>query len=269
MKKNEIITLLVFLLAGFFQGSYPAQVVYTDVVPDSTVSASLTQQTLSYFINLDNTGPYEFELRHFNPGPGNEDVELQSNTGNDQVLLDMNGRPKVFALGDTIKPGLASWGQNSFGVLNTAWYGGSDKCFGFRFTINGVFHYGWARTTMPADHTSFTIKDYAYEATPNTQIVIGQTTPATALPRARAGEKAVGFIYPNPLHNSAVIQFNTSFQQAVLNLYDVYGRQVKSVAGRADTRIVMERDDLPAGPYFYQVWLDENTIAAGKLMIAD
>jgi hypothetical protein len=51
------------------------------------------------------------------------------------------------------------------------WMGGAtDKFLGLRFLKEGNTHYGWLRLDVAADHSSFTIKDYAYDATPGVGI---------------------------------------------------------------------------------------------------
>ena len=42
-----------------------------------------------------------------------------------------------------------------------------------KFTVDGNVHYGWARLQVANDVTSFTIKDYAYESTPDQAINAG------------------------------------------------------------------------------------------------
>jgi hypothetical protein len=51
------------------------------------------------------------------------------------------------------------------------WLGGAtDKFLGLRFEKDGNTHYGWLRMDVAADNSSFTIKDYAYDATPGAGI---------------------------------------------------------------------------------------------------
>jgi len=48
---------------------------------------------------------------------------------------------------------------------------------GFRFVIDGEFHYGWARIEVHSDHTKITatLTGYAYETVPNRGIITGVT----------------------------------------------------------------------------------------------
>lgn len=56
---------------------------------------------------------------------------------------------------------------------NGNWIGVSDKYLGLKFQIGADTHYGWARLDCGADHHTFTIKDYAYNATPDASIIAG------------------------------------------------------------------------------------------------
>lgn len=80
----------------------------------------------------------------------------------------------------------ASWYYSNFPDELTSngniWFNdATDKYIGFRFKIDGAYHYGWMRlstslnpgvTPQMIEH-SIIIKDYAYDATPNNPIVAG------------------------------------------------------------------------------------------------
>ena len=53
------------------------------------------------------------------------------------------------------------------------WKNKVDKHLGLRFNIKGKTHYGWARIDVSSP-TQWIIKDYAYNATPNSAILAGQ-----------------------------------------------------------------------------------------------
>ena len=65
---------------------------------------------------------------------------------------------------------------------STGNFGGQgDKFIGVKFNIDGNTHYGWIRVQVSANANQLILKDYAYEATPETEIITGQipTSPAT------------------------------------------------------------------------------------------
>jgi hypothetical protein len=62
-----------------------------------------------------------------------------------------------------------AWANGGKGVKN--------RYLGFKFKINGQFHYGWARLSVTTpSHSPYTatLTGYAYETTPNKGIVAGQ-----------------------------------------------------------------------------------------------
>ncbi|MFC2100826.1 T9SS type A sorting domain-containing protein [Bacteroidota bacterium] len=264
-KKNLLLALIGCLA---YIASAPAQIIYTDVNPDSTISASVSEIIKSYFIDIDNNGIYEFELRHFNPGPGNEDVEIQQNSASIQdVIIDVNGHSKVLSIFDTISSNSIQWGSDMFGILNSPWYGGGDKYFGMRFKKTGQWYYGWARVNIPADHLSFTIKDYAYNSTPNAQIIAGQIT--NEIDEPFKDENNVLIIYPNPFNSTTTIQLDLTLNNVELDVFNMHGQKVKKINHVSGHKIVMDRDNLCSGIYFFQLSQDNQIISAGKLIITD
>ena len=58
------------------------------------------------------------------------------------------------------------------------WGGVTDHYIGFQFSPDGAeIHYGWVRCDVAEDGTSLTIKDYAYNATPDEGVFAGQGSP--------------------------------------------------------------------------------------------
>ena len=52
---------------------------------------------------------------------------------------------------------------------------GTTGFIGLKFDVGGNTHYGWARVEVTANGEILSIKDYAYDGTPNTAIVAGET----------------------------------------------------------------------------------------------
>ncbi|MBK6754101.1 MAG: fibronectin type III domain-containing protein [Flavobacteriales bacterium] len=201
------------LLLSLIATQAQAQIIYTDVDPDSTYTAS--SDTCS--LDVDNDGNIDFLIvqRTVNaPCPGgpancattntrprswvkitpqgtNAVVNSASfaaqlpewqaiapasvwNTASDQVLLTQG------------MPGCVPWGL----VNPPTWYcrpGGytgswldsasvySSMFLGLRFDSAGSTYYGWARLSIPSNGTSFTLKDYAYYGLPDAGIYAGET----------------------------------------------------------------------------------------------
>jgi hypothetical protein len=62
-------------------------------------------------------------------------------------------------------------GVNSAGP----WADTTNKYLGFKFLINGEFHYGWARMSVKMRKNSIVLTGYAYETIPNHRIFEGYT----------------------------------------------------------------------------------------------
>jgi len=134
-------------------------------------------------------------------------------------------------------PGVAAFmvGREFYSGSNTAqnfkgpWaHGGkgtTNRYLGFKFKINGQFHYGWARlsVTTPA-HGAYTatLTGYAYETVANKGIVAGQT----------AGTDEVGAIVPT----SPMVPASEAYRPASLGLL---GR------GASGLSIWRRQEDLP------------------------
>jgi hypothetical protein len=52
---------------------------------------------------------------------------------------------------------------------------GTTGFIGLKFDVSGNTHYGWVRVEVTANGEILSIKDYAYDETPNTPIVAGET----------------------------------------------------------------------------------------------
>ena len=171
-----------------------AQIVYTDVNPDVTVNTSGSGVN----IDLDNGGAVDFMVSQQSGvfGTYAYNAVLSGVTPNGTNAIAENGTlgtaPNTISLNaalnlndpidasltwstDTTQfPALVYPASTSYNFGN--WIGATDKYFGFRFLIGTSTHYGWARFDVATNAASFTIKDYAYNATPNTAIPAGVMT---------------------------------------------------------------------------------------------
>jgi hypothetical protein len=81
-------------------------------------------------------------------------------------------------------------------------------------------------------------------------------------------------IMPNPMHDMAVFEMNypQSYQQAVNNfkvnlvLYNALGQAVLS-RNFIDEKLILERNNLPQGCYFYKINTENGLLTQGKLVI--
>lgn len=75
-------------------------------------------------------------------------------------------------------------------------------------------------------------------------------------------------VYPNPFNHTATIEMKFEPTASTFKLMDLYGNEVRSISVARGTKMLkLERGDLPAGIYFYQIQSSDETIATGKIVM--
>jgi D-alanyl-D-alanine carboxypeptidase len=74
---------------------------------------------------------------------------------------------------------------------------------------------------------------------------------------------------PNPLRHEALLTLSQPVEDAQLLLSDLSGRIVLAQNGLSGTQIRVQRQNLPAGAYFYQLRENGLTLAVGKMLVVD
>jgi hypothetical protein len=74
-------------------------------------------------------------------------------------------------------------------------------------------------------------------------------------------------IYPNPFSSNAVLKFNSAPGAYSLELYDALGAKVRTISGKDDREVVIRKDGLSEGIYFYRVSSEAFLPAAGTMLI--
>lgn len=257
-------------------GTVNAQIIYTDVIPDVTISTTLSGVN----IDLDNGGFVDFMVAEqtgvVSGYAYNEVLSVVPQNGVNAVA--QNGTAGTFPLNaalnlsDPIDASL-TWATDtvqfaarvypastSYNFGN--WVGAVDKYFGFRFNLAGATHYGWARFDVATDGASFTIKDYAYDATPNTAI------PAGGMPLPTGTNELLA-------QNTMIYGFNKSINIKLLNnstidgivtVTDILGQEVaKTTVTNELTTISM--DNAKAGVYFATITKADGSSYTQKLFL--
>ncbi len=211
---------LALALTGLTEAN--SQVVYTDVNPD--YSGSLGS---SYAIDFDNDGIDDIILNNSGGGVSYyggiisfKYAGLYANPqGSNAVLGSMSygfAYPLALNSGNTISSNAGSFFNNtnsnlmnfyySFNYYGSTlssgsfgkWTGATDKYLGIKFDISGQTHYGWIRLDVDKN-SSFSVKDFAYETTPNKAISAGDQVGSlpcaspTALSIGNFNEDSVNF----------------------------------------------------------------------------
>lgn len=79
-------------------------------------------------------------------------------------------------------------------------------------------------------------------------------------------EAASILIYPNPFSASASIQLPTITSQSIMEVFDIYGREVRKQKIDSQKPKLL-RGNLPAGLYFFKVSSGDEILGAGKFII--
>jgi len=124
------------------------------------------------------------------------------------------------------------------------WCNVEDKFIGVQFKIGSNTHYGWARITVGTSGLSWTIKDYAYNITPDAPILAGQTTSLGIEDNKLSNIKIVALHKSIGLYN---LQERTNYK-----LLNMTGQEVlKGATGQGD--YVIEATSLASGVYIVEL----------------
>lgn len=218
-----------------------AQIIYTDVTPDVTLTADTTGQVYDLDLNNDGTAdftivavsgvypygtmqlPYNWVFA-YSATPTTNQMDTLVGGGNATAAHNMNDNIGAANMWDV---GYSSYNLHLFGLDFTTlgftagnWLGATDKYAAIKFDISGSTHYGWARMSMAADASTITIKDYAYNGVANVPLLAGQTVGITDV----------------TLNNVKVFAANKQVnvnlgdaKDAVITIHDVMGREVSSM----------------------------------------
>lgn len=253
-------------------GVAEAQVNYTDVNPDANITTGN-----SYALDLNNDATVDFSIQ---AGAGTytygtmqffyDFCIIAPAAAVNTVDTASTGGPMNHAINDPISSSLM-WDADStyqllglaldppFNVYNTGnFLGTGDGYVGLKFMIGANTHYGWVRVNVAADATSILVKDYGYDATPNTAINAG------AMPSA-VSENTMNSVQIYSNANGINVNMNNANVEGTIVVMDVLGKEVANVAVSASSQVV-SMDNATAGIYFVTVYQNGNKITK-KVMV--
>ncbi len=259
MKKVTFVCCLFILF--FFNSKLYAQIVYTNI-PDATPNAT-------YPLDLNNDAIDDFIIQYALAYkvvcyPQNNNAYSGNFAGAAHLPWAL---PSATNICDTqvtwygsSNPGTMAWETNT-----GYWVGATDKYLALKLIVGTNTYYGWARLNFLPGSGSFTVKDYAYNSTPNACIQAGQTT----LGINENTTKHIFSIFPNPFISSTTIQTIGNLKNATLTICNSYGQTVKQVKNISGHKVSLLRDNLPSGLYFIRLTEENKIIAVKKLIITD
>lgn len=238
-----------------------AQVQYVDVEPDVLIN---DEMEMGYPLNIftSSSDDAEFYIQNYYPFPS-----FFACFGNNAGVV-THGEDFVSRLQENTSIGSASSftaavnGGLAFPIIQqedvyTEWEN-QVGYVGIKVEHQGNVHYGWVKLGMNADNT-FTLYEYAYQASPNTSIVAGDRG-ASAL--SDVSKTSFSF-YPNPAKDVLNLDLNGSFESVAI--YDMLGKQVLFVKPDSDTQS-LDLSSLTEGVYVISAVSNRKTLTE-KLIV--
>jgi len=74
-------------------------------------------------------------------------------------------------------------------------------------------------------------------------------------------------IFPNPFTTSSTLQVSKSLQSATLVIYDIIGKEVKRMEGLSGKEIIIQRESMKSGMYFYLLMDKQGVVGNGKMVV--
>lgn len=241
-------------------GAANAQVVYTDINPDTVLHDSLI-----YNLDFDNNGQPElrFETVSYQTSSGNINLAVVNVLGNanNAVLgsLYSSSYPFPFSMnnGDSISSTNTNWQAQTmnngiqylgavYGTYTFAnWLGVNDKYLGVRFRIGANTHFGWVRLSVTSNADTITIKDYAYQTLPGVGITAGQLV---GMPKYSDNQNISIFASQN-----TVVIRNTEYNKGgIVRIVNTMGETISETA-ITEENMRISLDGKASGIYFVEV----------------
>ena len=261
---KNVASLYCLLILFSFNSSLYSQIIYTDI-PDATPNAS-------YPLDLNNDTIDDFIIQ-FGGSAGTTGVLCYPQNNNAYAGEFVNGiyLPWALATSSAICASLATWydssnpGTMGLGASIGYWPGATNKYLALKLIVGTNTYYGWARLDLLETSGSFTLKDYAYQSTPNTCILAGQTSLSTN----EYSTNPLFSVFPNPFISSTTIQTNGSLKNATLTICNAFGQTVKQQNNISGHIVTLTRDNLPSGLYSIRLTEENKIIAVEKIVITD
>ena len=136
--------------------------------------------------------------------------------------------------------------------------GGLPDPYGVQVQSPGTYAGGEMRITDPSGTTPT-----GYDMVFKTYV-----SPYTGMDENPAASPLVT-IAPNPFSTETTLKSNTSFANALVIIYNIFGQEVKRITNISGSDLTLHRDNLDAGMYFIRMEESGKTIMTNKLIIAN
>ena len=264
------ITILLISITGI-----KAQIVYTDLNPDSILNIvnSGDGERIPIDFNGDGTAEFKFRYDKF----GSTAIYLHIYRGNNgpspQVMLkgsatNSSGVPWAEPLtNDADISSTKNWGYSVYGPLlgdpeDLNFLNIGDRYIGVKVNISGHIHYGWILVSYTT--LKLTVKGFAYESTPNKAIKTGDKGNVGICVKQ---EETSFTIYPNPAKKKFSINLKNIVNITNIKIINVLGSEVMKISMLNDNLRNIDISGLKKGIYFVQMITDDKIVISKKLLI--
>ncbi len=269
LKKGYAFMLLV---SGIFSLTVAnAQIVYTDVNPDITITQD-TAGTASHDIDINNDGTTDVTItaewvEGDDPFEGPytlKDVWAATSAGS-EVLMDsafnilLSAKPINYNA--VVDSASETWSGSTNARLVSnptganffpfgAWSDTTDRYLAIRIPEGSDWLYGWVRVSVAQDSISFTIRDYAYNSIPNQPILAGQTNTSGIIDNSFTSSIN---LFPNPATDHLTIALPNANEKVEITITDITGKIIHKTISRETQKIEVNTQDFGEGIYSVQI----------------
>lgn len=176
---NATVLLFLLLFMPFRSG---AQIVYTDIVPDTTITRG---HAYEFDMNLDGLADFTIAVTSDSLFPLADIKPLHDSCFVDYFMVDGCAIAEALELNDSINEAgflnnfpspppdyLLGYQGASYCMYPGHFIGKTDKYAGLKLTRNGHNQYAWLRMDVASDASQVTLKDFAFSGT---EMLAGQT----------------------------------------------------------------------------------------------
>ncbi|MBK6858971.1 MAG: T9SS type A sorting domain-containing protein [Saprospiraceae bacterium] len=275
MKQQLQKKLFAFIVtAMIFSISANAQIVYTDVNPDTSIANSGPYYGF-YYLDLNNDGTSDDSISYRVSGRGaigacgTRRVSISVLNGN---AVAGSTYPLAMNLNDTISSALA-WSasgdlrhiQFSGPICTTIdtfgnWTNSIDNYLGLKLIVGTNTYFGWLRmqvnVTTNGNTASGIIKDYAYNSTPNQFILAGDTGTGPTRIIETIASSSIN-LYPNPATDKLTIALESNNRKIEVTIADITGKIIYSTTASETQKIEVNTKYFAEGIYIVQIQTGE------------
>ncbi len=278
LKKRSVclpVGMVFMVTAMLFSVSAKAQIVYTDVIPDTTINTNGGV----YALDLNNDGITDFNITYSTTiisatcgGTPHTSTNINiritplgvNAVGNDPTY------PSALLLNSLIDSSSFTWlnnvnqiltykywhcigfGMSHFWIASYTghWNGAVDKYIPLRLYVGSQKYYGWVRLNVDSPAVRFTVKDYGYNSIPNQPILAGQTTVTGVIENSFAS--SINF-FPNPANNHLTIALGSNNKKVQVTIADITGKVIYTTIATDTQKVEVNTKDFAEGIYVVQI----------------